>query len=155
MLEVNIDCIAGPTHHFGGLAFGNVASIHSQAMLSHPKKAALQGLEKMKLLFDLGVPQIIFPPHPRPLFSALKALGFEGSPDAIVEKAFKRAPNLLLICSSSSAMWMANAAIITPSIDSEDHKVHITPANLASNLHRSLEVPLTSALLQKVFNNAR
>ncbi len=151
MLELNADCLAAPTHHFGGLAFGNVASLTSKATLSHPKKAALQGLEKMKLLFDLGLPQLIFPPHPKPCYQALKNLGFEGSKSTIITQAYKKAPELLLMCSSSSAMWMANAATITPSTDSCDQKVHITPANLASNFHRSLEVPLSQKLLRAIF----
>lgn len=153
MKEINIDCLSGPTHHFGGLAYGNIASTSNQASLSNPQQAALEGLEKMKLLADLGIPQIILPPHPRPDYSALRSLGFRGSDHEVIEEAFRKDPRLLLICSSSSAMWAANSATTTPSIDSADHKVNITPANLASNLHRSIEVPFTTKILRQVFHN--
>lgn len=149
--EVNIDCLAGPTHHFGGLSYGNIASLMNQATLSHPKKAALQGLEKMKLLHDLGSLQIVLPPHPRPDCPILRTLGFEGSDINVLEKAYRIAPKLLLQASSSSAMWAANSCIFTPSVDSLDGKVHITPANLASHFHRSIEAPYTSQLLQQIF----
>jgi succinylarginine dihydrolase len=50
-------------------------------------------------------------------------------------------------------MWTANAAMFAPSCDSRDGCVHITPANLISNLHRSLEADETAGLLKKVFPN--
>ncbi|MDB6081669.1 MAG: succinylarginine dihydrolase [Chlamydiia bacterium] len=154
-MEVNIDCLAGPTHHFGGLSYGNIASIKSKSSLSHPKLAALQGLEKMKLLSDLGVPQIVLPPQSRPSYETLRSLGFQGSEQVMLEEAFQKAPHLLLMCSSSSAMWTANAATVTPSLDSSDHKVHITPANLAAHLHRSIEATQTAALFKQIFHDVR
>ena len=65
-MEANIDSLVGPTHFFGGLSEGNIASQDSQYHVSHPKQAALEGLEKMKQLYDLGIKQLIFPPHERP-----------------------------------------------------------------------------------------
>ena len=44
--EVNFDGLVGPTHHYAGLAFGNLASIGHQGAVSNPRQAALQGLEK-------------------------------------------------------------------------------------------------------------
>lgn len=152
MFEANIDCLSGPTHHFGGLSFGNIASTDSKGELSRPKKAALQGLEKMKLLYDLGIPQIILPPHPRPLYSALRAIGFRGSDQEVIERAFHTKPEHLLEVSSSSAMWMANGATVTPSSDALDKKLHLTPANLASNFHRAIEVETTARFLNKLFS---
>lgn len=151
--EANIDCLAGPTHHFGGHAYGNIASLEHRGIISHPKKAALQGLEKMKLLFDLGVPQIVLPPHPRPNYKIFKQLGFEGSLDEAVQKAYNEAPALLLKLSSSSAMWAANSATVTPSHDAQDNKVHVTCANLVSNFHRSIEVDYTLQLFKGIFKN--
>ncbi len=153
MVEVQIDTIVGPTHYYGGLAYGNVASMQSKASKSNPKLAALQGLEKMKLVYELGIPQIIFPPQPRPVISALKLLGFSGSDQQVVEAAFTHAPDLLLQCSSQSAMWTANAATISPSSDTKDGKVHITPANLSSHFHRSLETAYTQEALKLVFSD--
>src|SRR4051794_18676044 len=48
--ELNFDGLVGPSHHFGGLSFGNVASSQHQGELSNPRQAALQGLEKIRLL---------------------------------------------------------------------------------------------------------
>lgn len=154
IIEANLDTLVGPTHTFGGLSFGNIASLKSRGLVSRPKQAALQGLEKMKLLFLLGVPQLVLPPHPRPDISTLKKLGFSGSEQEILEEVYKVAPQLLLQCSSSSSMWAANSATVTASSDSNDGKVHITPANLLTNLHRSIEVPNTCKLLKRIFHDA-
>ena len=47
---INFDSIVGPTHNYSGLSLGNLASTTHGKMVSSPKKAALQGLEKMKFL---------------------------------------------------------------------------------------------------------
>src|SRR5437764_1462181 len=105
--------------------------------LSNPRKAALEGLEKMKFLADLGVKQAILLPHDRPHVRTLRALGFAGSDAEVLAAAHQREPALLAAVSSSSAMWTANAATVSPSGDSADHRVHFTPANLVSTFHRS------------------
>lgn len=151
--ELNIDGLVGPTHHYAGLSAGNIASIKHAKQISNPRQAALQGLEKMKLLLDLGIKQAILPPHPRPNLHLLHQLGFTGSPSKQIEKAHQQAPRILSAAYSASSMWTANAATVTPSADSEDHKVHFTPANLISNLHRAQEGDYTAALLQKIFNH--
>lgn len=46
LIAVNIDTIAGPTYHFGGLSFGNIASTTHKSSKSNPKKAAIEGLKK-------------------------------------------------------------------------------------------------------------
>lgn len=48
-------------------------------------------------------------------------------------------------------MWAANAATVSPSADTEDGRVHFTPANLASNFHRSLETAATTTALRRIF----
>ena len=84
--EVNFDCLVGPTHHFGGLSLGNLASSKNKARASNPKSAALQGLRKMKFLSDLGFVQGILPPHARPHFASLKNLGFSGNAQTMCEQ---------------------------------------------------------------------
>jgi len=153
VVEVNFDSLCGPTHHFGGLSWGNIASTSNQSPLSHPKKAALEGLEKMKLVSELGVMQAVLPPQLRPNFEALRQCGFCGSDQDIAKKSFKQSPQLFLQCSSSSFMWAANSGTITASIDAKDKKVHITPANLLSNLHRSIEAKTTEHIFRKIFHN--
>ena len=51
-------------------------------------------------------------------------------------------------------MWVANAATVSPGTDTEDGKVHITAANLPSQFHRSIEAPVTAAILKRVFSDA-
>ena len=80
--EVNFDGIVGPTHNYSGLSYGNVASWSNKNLVSNPREAALQGLEKMKLLFDLGIKQAVLPPHERPHIPTLRRLGFSGSDGA-------------------------------------------------------------------------
>lgn len=150
--EVNFDGIAGPTHHFGGLSYGNLASMKNKYLTSNPKKAALQCLKKMKFLCDLGLIQGIIPPHERPHIPTLKRLGFKGSDQNIVEEAYKNAPLLFFNCSSSSAMWAANCATITPSTDGSG-SVNITAANLQSEFHRSIECEFTTLILKKIFSD--
>ncbi len=149
--EVNFDGIIGPTHNYSGLSYGNTASMNAKGKISNPKKAALQGLTKMKLLHDLGLKQGIIPPHERPHLPTLKALGFTGSDRLIPEKVYSTQPGLLYNATSAAYAWAANSCHITPSIDSTDNKVHITPANLASKPHRCIESDFTAELLKIIF----
>lgn len=153
--EVNFDGLVGPTHNYAGLAYGNVASLKNKGKPSNPKAAALQGLAKMKILAELGVPQAVLPPHPRPNLAALRSLGFSGDDAGVLQKANQEAPQLLAACSSASAMWTANAATVSPSADTADGRVHFTPANLISQFHRSLEAPVTARILKAIFADER
>lgn len=150
--EVNFDGIVGPTHNYSGLSYGNIASQSNQYLISNPREAALQGLEKMKYLSDLGIKQAVLPPHERPFLPLLNNLGFDGNQSETIKKASKEFPEVFLTASSAAAMWTANAATVTPSSDSNDNKVHITAANLTSKLHRSIETPVTERILRKIFN---
>ncbi len=152
-VEVNFDGIVGPTHHYGGLSFGNVASEKFRHQKSYPRQAALEGLKKMKLLQDRGIPQAVLPPHERPDFEFLRSKGFEGTTEQILQRAIRDAPELLSIASSASAMWAANAATVSPSVETSNGKVHFTPANLVSTAHRSLEPKFTMEILKHVFSN--
>jgi succinylarginine dihydrolase len=149
--ELNLDGLVGPTHTYGGLSYGNLASARSRASESNPREAALQGLAKMRLLADIGVVQAVLPPHPRPDVDALRRLGFAGSDARVLARAAREAPDLLAAAGSASAMWAANAATVSPSADTADRRVHITPANLAGTLHRGLEPPVTARLLRAIF----
>lgn len=151
VVEVNFDGLVGPTHHYAGLSFGNEASIKHAKTVSNPKQAALEGLEKMRLMLRLGVPQGIFLPHPHPCSKTLKAYGLVGNEQEQLEKLANTDLSRFSALFSSSAMWAANAATVTSSADSLDEVVHITPANLMSHYHRSLEVPYTYQQLLKIF----
>lgn len=149
--EVNFDGLPGPTHNFAGLASGNLASQENRYRTSHPRQAALEGLNKMKLLWSQGLAQGMIPPHERPYIPALYQLGYRGTDAQILESAARQNKEHLLLCSSSSAMWTANAATVSPSADTTDGLVHFTPANLVSHPHRRLEAEMTARLLQIIF----
>jgi succinylarginine dihydrolase len=151
--EVNFDCLVGPTHHFGGLSYGNLASIKNRAKLSSPKRAALQGLAKMRFLHDRGFLQGILPPHERPHMKSFRNVGFIGSDSEILHAAYKKMPEVFFSLCSSSAMWAANAATMSPSIDSLDDKAHISPANLVTMLHRSIEADFAYQVFSYIFAN--
>ena len=151
--EANFDGLVGPTHSYSGLSFGNVASQSNAASVANPRSAAKQGLRKMKALADLGFLQGVLPPHERPSVRMLRSLGFTGSDHQIIVQAAAQAPELLAAASSASAMWAANAATISPSSDTPDARVHFTPANLSSKLHRAIEAPTTARMLRAVFAN--
>jgi succinylarginine dihydrolase len=152
--EVNFDAMVGPTHNYAGLAYGNVASQRSKDSVSNPRAAALEGLAKMKFFADLGIPQAVLPPQLRPDLATLSALGFGGSDGEVLEAVWREDPALLAAVSSGSAMWAANAATVSPSADCADGRLHVSPANLISQVHRSIEARTTAAVLQVIFPDA-
>lgn len=149
--EVNFDGLVGPTHNYAGLSDGNVASLNNAKNTSNPKQAALQGLKKMKALHDLGLKQGVFAPQERPDLYTLRRLGFTGNDAQVLEKAYQQSPTLLAACCSASSMWTANAATVSPSSDTQNGKVHFTPANLTNKFHRSLEPITTGNILKATF----
>jgi succinylarginine dihydrolase len=151
MRELQLDGLVGMTHNYAGLSVGNVASMGHRGQVSHPRAAALQGIEKMVFVASLGVPQAVMPPHCRPELDVLASLGFDGDDETILAKASAADPALLAQASSASAMWTANAATVTPSCDAFDGRVHLTPANLMSKFHRAIEPSQTSRLLHTIF----
>lgn len=151
--EVNFDGLVGPTHNYGGLSYGNVASAKSKKQVSSPRQAALQGLAKMKTLHDMGFKQAVIPPHERPALNVLKRIGFTGTDQQILEQVARLDPVLLNLVSSASCMWTANAATVSPSADTSDGRVHFTVANLVANFHRSIEPEQTSAILRGIFHD--
>jgi len=149
--EINFDGLIGPTHNYAGLSQGNLASQKHLNQTSNPKAAALQGLNKMRLIMDQGIPQGFFLPHERPHLMTLRAIGFGGTDEEVINQVAKKNPALLKNVYSASSMWSANAATFSPSIDSNDQKIHITPANLNSMFHRSIEHEFTKTQLELMF----
>lgn len=151
--EMNFDGLVGPTHNYGGLSYGNVASQSNSQVASNPKEAALQGLGKMKALMELGFKQGVFAPQERQNVAALRRLGFAGTDAQVIAQAAKEAMPLLAAVSSASSMWTANSCTVSPSADTADGRVHFTAANLNCKFHRSIEHPTTSRVLGAMFNN--
>ncbi|MES1203161.1 MAG: N-succinylarginine dihydrolase [Pseudomonadota bacterium] len=150
-VEVNFDGLVGPTHNYAGLSEGNLASARNKDMVARPREAALQGLEKMKRLAALGLPQGVLPPHERPFIPALRRIGFSGGDEAVWARAWREAPEMARRVIAASAMWAANAATVSPSADCADGRVHITPANLHTMAHRALETATTTRALRRIF----
>lgn len=149
-IEGQLDRVAGPTHHFGGLGVGNVASQTHRGQVSNPAAAALQGLDKMRLVASLGVPQFVLPPQRRPQLALLRELGFRGSDADVLARVRDESPDLLSAAMSCSAMWTANAATVTPSGDAAEHgPTQISVANLQASLHRAIEPEETLADLRE------
>lgn len=142
--EINFDGIIGPSHNYSGLSLGNIASATNKGLVSHPKAAALQGLDKMRHNIGLGLAQGVLLPHRRPDTDWLAELGtsLDDVPPSLRPAAF-----------SASAMWAANAATVSPAADTGDGKCHLTAANLRTMAHRSHEWPQTLRQLRVAFAN--
>ena len=133
--EVNFDGLVGPTHNYAGLAHGNIHSVNNKSKPSNPREAALQGLDKMKLMYDLGYKQCIIPPQERPLLNDYDDY------------------QNMAINSSASSMWVANSSTIAPSADTKNNKLNLLTANLNFTHHRRIEAPQTHTILNKIFND--
>lgn len=153
--EINFDGLVGPTHNYGGLSLGNLASMNNLGGASNPRAAALQGLQKMRTLISLGLPQGVLLPHDRPDTQILRQFGFTGTDAQVLDTAWRTSPSLLINCASASPMWTANAATVSPSPDTKDGRVHFTAANLGSMFHRSIETDFTSQMLRAIFSDER
>jgi succinylarginine dihydrolase len=149
--EFNFDGIVGPTHSYGGLSLGNVASMAHEGTISNPRSAALEGLSKMRFVHGLGVGQAVLPPHDRPSLGTLRRLGFAGRDEEVIARAAEHSELLVRLVSSAAAMWTANAATVAPSSDTADGRLHVTPANLHEHFHRSIEAEVTLRVFRSVF----
>ncbi len=152
--EVNFDGLVGPSHNYGGLSYGNLAAMQSRFSESRPRAALLEGLQKMRVLASLGLKQAVLPPQMRPDFNLLRRLGYSGKESVVLEKVARDDSVLLHACWSASSMWAANAATVSPSPDTLDGKVHITPANLVTQFHRAIEPPFTGRVLRRLLPGA-
>ncbi|PLK26087.1 N-succinylarginine dihydrolase [Novosphingobium sp. TH158] len=141
LVEINFDGLIGPSHNYSGLSFGNLAATAHAGQVSHPRAAALQGLEKMRHNMALGLPQGVLLPLPRPNNAYLGALNADKDTD----------PAITAMAWSASSMWTANAATVSPAPDTADGRCHLTPANLVSMPHRAHEWPDTFRQLQIAF----
>ncbi len=153
-VELNIDGLVGPTHNYAGLSPGNIASQNNRGRISNPRAAALQGLEKMRLLIALGLPQAVLPPQERPDIAMLRDLGFSGDNATVWRTAMRDAPAFARAAAAATSMWTANAATVSASADTADGRVHLSVANLATMLHRQREAVTTAAALRAMFANS-
>jgi succinylarginine dihydrolase len=152
-IEVNIDGMIGPSHHFGGLGVENKASEKNVSQASSPRNAALQGLAKMELLASYGVPQFYLPPPARPAWKWLESLGYRGDKARVLRDCYDEQPRLLSAAYSSAFMWTANAASVSCGSDTRSKSAMIKLANLNANLHRSIEESERFPQLERMFQS--
>ena len=131
LVEINFDGIVGPSHNYAGLSAGNLASSKNAGAVSHPRAAALQGIEKMRMNLRLGLKQGILLPQSRPNTEWLGRLGHRNEQDID--------PHIRAAALSASSMWAANAATVSPAPDTADGYCHLTIANLITMPHRAHE----------------
>lgn len=150
--EVIFVGLPGPTHNYGGLSGDNMASSAHRGQVSNPREAALQVIGLMRTLQSLGIEVGVLPPQLRPSLTLLRTQ-FSGEAAALIAQAAKEASALLEAACSSSSMWVANAATVSPGIDNADGKLHLTVANLHTNAHRRIEAEDTYLVLKDIFSS--
>jgi len=153
--EINFDGLIGPSHNFAGLSPGNLAATMHAGETAYPRRAALQGVAKMRMMLGLGLGQGFFLPQERPDVAWLRRFGFTGTLAQVCARAWSEEPLLFVQAISASAMWAANAATVSPAPDTADGRVHFTPANLATMAHRSHEWVETLLQLRRIFADDR
>ena len=151
IVEINFDGIIGPSHNYGALSPGNLASARHAGAISRPRAAALQGIAKMRTALGLGLAQGVLLPHARPASGWLHGLGFNGDDDAVAAAAWAADRVRLAQAMSAAAMWTANAATVSPAADTADGRCHLSVANLSAMPHRSHEAAATLAQLRLAF----
>ncbi|WP_207774783.1 N-succinylarginine dihydrolase [Sphingosinicella sp. YJ22] len=146
LAEINFDGIIGPSHNYAGLSHGNIASTIHLGDTSYPRRAALEGVAKMRANVRRGLAQGILLPHRRPNTDWLATLQTDvaGASEPLRAAAF-----------SASPMWAANAATVSPAPDTGDGRCHLTVANLRTMAHRSHEWPETLEQLKLAFADQR
>ncbi|MFN3726780.1 MAG: N-succinylarginine dihydrolase [Allosphingosinicella sp.] len=146
LAEINFDGIVGPSHNYAGLSHGNIASTIHLGDTSYPRRAALEGVAKMRANIRRGLPQGVLLPHRRPNMAWLATLQADiaGASEQLRAAAF-----------SASPMWAANAATVSPAPDTADGRCHLTVANLRTMPHRSHEWPETLEQLKLAFGDER
>jgi succinylarginine dihydrolase len=136
LTEINFDGLIGPSHNYAGLSPGNLAATRNAGKVAAPRRAALEGIAKMRANLALGLTQGILLPLARPDHGWL---------DSLATTYAEASSHLQAQALSASAMWAANAATVSPASDTADGRCHLSVANLVTMPHRSHEWPGTLA----------
>ena len=147
LIEVQVDRLVGPTHHFGGLGVGNLASQEHSGQLSNPAAAALQGLDKMRLVASFGVPQIIIPPQGRPDFQFLRTLGFAGTDSDVLRRALL----LIVALPDEAAGFLVAGQVVAPLPVRQQCPVLLGRGRAVAALSRRAREPQQRAGAARVF----
>ena len=150
LLECQLEGLPGPTHRFGGLSRGNLASEQHAGQVSNPRAGALQCLAKQRLVLELGLPAMMLPPLLRPDLRILRKAGFSGSDAEVIAAAARDEPALLSAVSSSAFMWCANAGTVIHERDGAGDRCRLAPANLLATPHRAIEASARARQLRRL-----
>merc|ERR1712054_658141 len=104
---------------------GNLNSMFSKDIISFPKKAALEGLNKMKVIHDLGNTQYILPPIRHDYEQLLNSYCQGRNLDDL----YSNSPEIFRSIFSSAGTWLANAWTQINSIDTIDNKIYLRVSN--------------------------
>ena len=141
-VEANADGLIGPTHSYAGLSPGNLASSLNKGEASNPRAAVLQGLDKMKLLADLGLPQFVLPPHERPDIPFLRSLGFAGTDGQVLERAWRTAPSFDFKAARDDELFVGSDRFIGQLV------TDVMPPDVASRTMEAIETALATNEVQ-------
>lgn len=118
----------------------------------HPKRAAKQALELMRIRHQHHIHQVLLPPPYRPALPPLAHIGFTNEQSsALLAEVSRHAPELL------TQVWQANLATTAyqfktcPSTDSGDGRVHILPANRSEGLISAYDSEFYQRIAQHLF----
>ncbi|WP_119394819.1 N-succinylarginine dihydrolase [Salinibius halmophilus] len=151
--EVHLSALPAPLHVPN--AIGRPQYINNRLNQPvHPKKAALQAIELMRIRHQHNIHQVVIPPPYRPSLAPLTRIGFEqDEPVKMLVDLYRHAPELYSQC------WLANTGSTAysmktcPSTDSGDGRVHILPANRSENLFSSEDAKFYQRLAKHLFSD--
>ncbi len=168
-IEVNFEALPGPAYMYPSWVpphSGNITVRTGTATVSSPRRAARESLAKAASLMRLGAIQACLPPLMRPNLRLLRRLGvirdqaLTDDPDCealarCLAGAAASAGREVMFAFAPAGLWTANWATASPSADTTDGRVHVTPANRAAVLYRAIEANECYHVLRQVFFNPR
>lgn len=120
----------------------------------HPKRAAQQAIELMRIRMQHNIHQVIIPPPYRPSLGALPNIGFASDePVKMLVDLYRHAPELYSQCWQANTANTAYSMKTCPSTDSADGKVHILIANRCENLFLANDAPFYQKLAKQLFGD--
>lgn len=122
----------------------------------HPKLAAQQAIELMRIRLQHNIHQVVIPPPYRPSLSPLTGIGFtQDEPLKMLVDLYRHAPELYSQCWQANTGSTAYSMKTCPSTDSGDGRVHILPSNRSENLFLAGDVAFYQRLAKQLFTDSR
>ena len=150
--EYNFDGLVGPTHNYGGLSVGNIASMAHEGSVANPRLAALEGWRRMRFV------------HANPGWGKGCCLRTNGQASSRCAARVCGQRRRSARCGSQPfrGRWCARSRAPrrcgrrTPRpwrrpATRRIARLHVTPANLRELFHRSIEAETTERVLATIF----